>query len=223
MYNVRIFLRSWDLSISTCYKVTGNSKVFFALFAVWCKIGRQMPLQIKGQCGPTIRQALNEKIDANINCHCKCTFSPTRSLGIAKQNPVGYGKHLYLVKSLKCTAQRTRSDICFTQVRYPTKDRPGQEGLSLSVSLCNFRDTPPTLFTKHSSIRGTLFLCSAALLKRKGAPLALGCWVLFLFLYAVQPTDLGEESVILVVLVVWGDFFISHLQFFGVCKAKTLS
>ncbi len=197
--------------------------MFFALFAVWCKIGRQMPSQIKGQCGPTIRQALDEKIDANINCHCKYTFSPTRSLGIAKQNHVGYGNHLYLVKSLKCTAQRTRSDICFTQVRYPTKDSPGQEGLSISFSLCNFRDTPPTLFAKHSSIRATLFLCSAALLKRKWAPLALGCWVCFYFYMRCSRQILERKALFWLFLFVWGFFLISHVQFFGVCKAKTLS
>ena len=43
-------------------------------------------------------------------------------------------------------------------------------------------------------------------------------------LSAAQPTYQGEESVVLVVIVVGGDYFlISHVQFFGVCKAKTLS
>ena len=40
-------------------------------------------------------------------------------------------------------------------------------------------------------------------------------------LSAAQSTDQGEESVVLVVLVVVGDHFqMSHMQFFEVCKIK---
>ena len=49
-----------------------------------------------------------------------------------------------------------------------------------------------------------------------------------MFLFEAQPTDQGEDSVVLLLLVFvfvgGGDrFLISHVQFFGVCKGKTLS
>ncbi len=40
------------------------------------------------------------------------------------------------------------------------------------------------------------------------------------FLSAAQPTDQGEERVVLLVPVGGDYFLISHVQFFGVCKGK---
>ena len=117
--------------------------MFFALFAVWCKIGRQMPLQIKGQVGrvdnSTGARSKNRwkyqlPLQMHVLAHTQFENCQKKSFRVRKA---------YLAKSLKCTlvnnVRRREQDLISV---FAAKDRPGQEGLSISVLLpmySNFR------------------------------------------------------------------------------------
>ncbi len=139
MYNVRIFLRSWDLSISTCYTVAGIRR-WSLLYLWWCKTGRQMPSQIKGQVG---------RVDNSTGARSKnrCKYQLPLQMHVLAHKQFGYcqknpstesiaSEVLKMHTSEQRSAQRTRSDICFlwcgTQRRTALS---GQGSLSISVSL----------------------------------------------------------------------------------------